>query len=445
MKRAAPLLLIALAGCATYNGEPLTDAPPVLAEPDPAALSAAASAIQRPWLTPVHVDLAEPLGAEAIAAIAVVNNPDLQAQRVRAGVSEAQAFAAGLLPDPTFSAGVNKVVAGPDPYLDLSSLLGFDLNALRTRAVSRRIAVAQARQVRLDLAWAEWQTAGQARLQLAKIDALTHIVDLARTSEEVARSLLDRITRAAGRGDIAGDRLQAARLSLLTATEQLRTSQTDLAVAQAELRKLLGLPPGFDLRLAPSALPARPPSIETLFDLARANRTDLAALRLGYDAQEETVRRAIIEQFPNLTLNINGQHDSAGNLLLGPSVDLTLPIWNRNRGAIAVERATREALKAEYQARLFQTRADIAAAEAGLAVAFERRADALSDLPKLRQYSGATRRAANRGDLSLETAQNAEQSLRDRELVLAQADQAITEQSIALELLTGTPREAWPQ
>ncbi len=80
-----------------------------------------------------------------------------------------------------------------------------------------------------------------------------------------------------------------------------------------------------------------------------------------------------------------------------------------------------------------------------MAVAYRRRADALSDLPKLRKYAEATRRAATRGDLSLETAQNAEQSLRDRELVVAQAEQAIAEQSVALELLTGTPREAWPQ
>ena len=445
MRRLPPLLLLGLSGCATYHAMPLKDAPAALTAPVPEALSEAASSIHRPWLAPVTVDLSQPLTPDGLAAIAVVNNPDLVAQRAQAGVSDAQVFAAGLLPDPTFSFGANKVITGPDPFLDLSSALGLDINALRTRAVSRRIATANAEKVRLDLAWAEWQTAGQAQLQAVKILSLTHIVDLAKASENITRSLLDRISRAVGRGDISGDRLQAARIALLTASEQLRTSQTDLAAAEADLRKQLGLPPGYPLQLAQPPVPAPPPSTEALFRLAEANRTDLAALRAGYASQEASVRKAIIEQFPTLNLNLNGARDSAGNLLLGPSVDFTLPLWNRNRGNIAIERATRTALKAEYDARLFQTRAEIDAAEAGLRVAYQRRADSLEQLPRLERYARATRKAAERGDLSLEAAQNAQQALRDRELVLAQASQAIAEQSIALELLTGTPREAWPQ
>ena len=449
MRRAAAVLTLALAfvlpGCATYRPLPLEAAPAVLADPAPAVLSQAASQVERPWLAPITVDLSQALTPAALSAIAVVANPDLEAQRARFGVKEAQVFAAGLLPDPTFSAGVSKVLSGPDPLLDLSSALGFDLNALRTRAATRRMAVAEARQVRLDLAWAEWQTAGQARIQAAKIEALSRIADLAGTSEEVARSLLERTSRAAGRGDIAGDRVQAARIGLLNATAQLRTSEMDLAAARTELRRQLGLPPAYPLRLAEVPLPLPPSRTQPVFDLALANRIDLAALRAGYAAQEAGVRKAVLDQFPTLTLAINGARDSAGNLLAGPGIDLTLPIWNRNRGRIAVERATRAALKAEYEARLFQTRADIAAAEAGLEVAYRRRADALRDLPQLRQFAEATRRAAGRGDLSLETAQNAGQSLRDRELVIAQAEQTIAEQSIALELLSGTPREAWPQ
>ena len=150
-------------------------------------------------------------------------------------------------------------------------------------------------------------------------------------------------------------------------------------------------------------------------------------------------------QFPNLGLTLNSQRDSAGNFLLGPSIDFTLPLWNRNRGAIAVERATREALRAEYDARLFQTRADIAAASAGIVIALQRRAESLADIPKLEHFADASRQAAKRGDLSLETADNAEQTLRDRRMQLAQAQQNCDEQMIALELLTGTPKEAWPR
>ena len=446
MKAGIAAATLLLASCAAYTPAPLSVADSrILAPPVTAVLAKEASTIDRPWLNPVSVDLAAPLSPDALAALAVVNNPDLAAQRLRAGVSEAQVFAAGLLPDPTFSIGANKVLSGPDTMLDIAGALGLDLAALRTRAVRREVAVAQARQVRLDLAWAEWQTAGQARLQAVRTIELERIVMLALASRDATQSLLDRITRAATRGDIGGDRLQSARLAVYTANETLRTSQKDLATAKSELTKLLGLSPAYPISLATMDLPPPPPPMEILFALAKTNRADLAALVAGYAAQEATVHRAVLEQFPSLGITLNSQRDSAGNLLAGPAIDFTLPIWNRNRGTIAVERATREALKAEYDARLFQTRADIAAAEAGIAVALQRRADALAGLPEIERFAAASRRAASRGDLSRETAENTEQVLRDRQVLLAQAEQDFAEQMIALELLTGTPRGAWPK
>ncbi len=445
MRVAAIMCVLMLAGCASYTPRPLDSNSGALAAPVAQVLEQQASQIKRPWLAPVAVDLSAPLTPDAIAAVTVVNNPDLIALRARAGVSDAQVFSAGLLPDPTFSIGISKVLSGPDTLHDLSSALGFDLNALRTRAVRRQQAVAQDKQVRLDLAWAEWQTAGQARLQAVRILRLETIATMARASHDAARSLLERVNRAALRGDIAGDRLQAASLAANGAHETMVASESDLATARMELRKLMGLPPGFPLALAAPAPLAAPPSAETLFAIALENRTDLAALQAGYEAQEATVHQEVMAQFPNLGLTLNSQRDSAGNFLLGPSIDFTLPLWNRNRGAIAVERATREALRAEYDARLFQTRADIAAASAGIVIALQRRAESLADIPKLEHFADASRQAAKRGDLSLETADNAEQTLRDRRMQLAQAQQNCDEQMIALELLTGTPKEAWPR
>ena len=440
--RAMPVgAALLLAGCQSYVPLPLGGAHP----PDAAALVGEAAAVRRPFLVPATIDLAQPLDPNAVATLAVVGNPDLKAQRARAGVSEAQAFAARLLPDPTFSIGASKVLSGPDPLLDLVSALGLDLQALRTRGARLAQARAQATQVRLDLAWAEWQAAGQARLQAARILALTRTLVLASASRNAQRSLLDRTLRAGGRGDLPPDRLQAARVAAFGADEQLRTTERDLAAARFELARLIGLPPGTELRLATALLPADPPAADTLYALAEANRSDLAALKSGYDAQEAAVRLAVLQQFPTLALTVNAARDSAGNSLLGPAIDFTLPLWNRNRGGIGVEQATRAALRAEYAARLAQTRAEIAAAVGGIAVATRQRAAVLADLPALRRFAEASRRAATRGDLAPATAETAEQAVRDKELVLAQAERDLAEQGIALELLTGTPREDWPR
>lgn len=446
MRICLPLLLTTvLAACVGYTPDPLDRNPGVLSAPVAAALSRDVAAIDRPFLTPASIDLSAPLDLNAVATLAVIANPDLKAQRVRADVSDAQLFAARLLPDPTFSLGAAKVVSGPDPLIDLASALGLDINALRTRGVRLQQARAAARQVRLDLAWAEWQAAGQARIQAVRITGLERQLALATASRDVTRGLLDRTLRAAGRGDLSPDQVQAARVGAFDAEQRVRTADRNLTAARFQLARLIGLPPTVPLRLAPQAPPAPPPAPDTLFALARTRRADLLALEAGYAAQEAAVRRAVLDQFPNLTLTVNANRDSAGNALLGPAVDVTLPLWNRNRGGIAVERATRVALKAEYEGRLFQTRAEIAASVGGMAVARRQRADALRGLPALQRFADATRRAGARGDLAPATAQTAEQVLRDRQILLAQNDQDLAEQAIALELLTGTPRGDWPR
>lgn len=439
----ATLLPLVVSGCAAYAPAPLSESPRVLATPVASVLEARAGAIERPWLKPTAIDLARPLSLEAIAALAVVNNPDLLALRARAGVADAQAFAAGLLPDPSFSMGADKVLNGPDTLLNFTGALGLNLNALRERTVTREQAAAQARQVRLDLAWAEWQTAGQARIQAVRVLGLSRIVALAQASQASSQLQVDRTGRAAARGDVSAGDAEAARIAAYDAADRLRAAEQDLQSARLELTRLLGLPPDTAIALADTPVPNALPSPERLLDVARRDRTDLAALRAGYDAEEASVHLAVLQQFPSLNLTVNGNRDSAGNLLLGPTIDFTLPAWNRNRGGIAVERATREALKAEYDARLFQTRAEIAAAAQGIALNRRQLDQATRGLSSLERRLDGSASAARRGDISLATSAGTRQQLRDRQLLIAQLELAIGEQTISLELLCGAPIEGW--
>ena len=439
----SPVLLLLASGCAHYAPVPLTSEPSALAAPVAGVLQVQAGTITRPWLEPAQVDLSAPLTLHRLSALAVINNPDLAALHARAGVADAQAFAAGLLPDPSFSFGVSKVLSGPDKLLNLSGAFGLDLGALRKRAVTRQQAQAQALQVRLDIAWAEWQTAGQARIQAVRILGQERIVALTRESAAVANEQLTRTSRAVLRGDVAASDGEAARLAAFDAADKARTAERDLLAGRQELARLLGFPPDTPIALAPVALPDAPLAADRLFTIAQDNRTDLAALRAGYGAQEASVHKAVLDQFPTLNLTIAPGRDSAGNFSLGPTVDFTLPLWNRNRGGIAVEQATREALRREYDARLFQTRSEIAAAWAGIELARRQLAEAQAGLPGLQRQAEAALRADARGDLSRATAITATQQWRDRRLVIAQAELAIREQTIALELLSGEPIEGW--
>lgn len=435
------ICLLSLAGCAHYAPEPLIETPDVLAAPDMRLLVGAYGAASGPDTQAIN--LSAPLSAGAIAALAVTTNPDLKALRARNGINDAQVFSAGLMPDPTFSLGIDPILSGADPVAGLAGALGLNLNALRTRAVVRQQAQAQQRQARMDLVWTEWQTAGQARLQATRIAALEAQSVVARDSLAAAEHLLARYGAAAGRGDVSADPLQSARIAAVDAQQAARQVEKDLAAARLELNRLLGLPPTFPVHIAPTASFSSLPDADRLFSLAQQKRSDLRALRAGYDAQEAALRKAVLDQFPTLDLTINGGRDTGRNVTLGPAIGFTLPLWNRNRGGIAIEKATRAALKAEYEARLFQTRAEIAAAVAALAISRRQYVELDTGLAEATRLAEASRRAVTRGDLPDATARAAEQILRDRRLLRLHSIQDMAEQTIALELLTGVAREQW--
>ena len=433
-----------ITGCAHYRAAPLLPAPAMLSAPLQEVVSAQSAQIDRPFLRAQNIDLSKPLDSNALAVLAVIVNPELKALRARAGVAEAQVFAAGLIPDATISLGADFVVGGPPAVTNLAAALGLNLNALRTRSVRVSHARALATQTRRDLTWAEWQTAGAARIVAARILGLTRIVTLDKTASEVAKAMLARIADAVGRGDFPPDQLQAARLAALDAEVRYRADEQAQVAAHFELNRLLGVPPDMSIAVGASPFPSEP-SVDAkgLFDIAQLERPDLQALRAGYAAQEAALRVAVMEQFPTLDLTVNGTRDTSNNRLIGPAVAFTLPLWNRNRGAIAIESATREALRAEYEARVFQTRAEIAAASAGLALGYRQRMALLKEIPELRTFADRMAIAVRRGDLSPAAYDAGMQSVRDKEMLLAASEQAIAEQSIALELLTGLPRQRW--
>ncbi len=237
----AALLLAGVAsGCAHYAADPPQAPATLFAAPDVTALSVAASKIGRPFLTAQPIDLGVPLTLNELAVITILESPELKALRAKNGVTDAQAFAARLLPDPTVQFGFDKRIGGPDPFNGFTGQIAFDLNQLRLRRVTRQAQAATKDQVRLDLAWAEWQAAGQARLLGVRIAALTTATDLTAASATQAANALDAVLRAAGRGDLAGSELDLRRQAALDAADKGRTAETALIAARGDLNKQLG-------------------------------------------------------------------------------------------------------------------------------------------------------------------------------------------------------------
>jgi cobalt-zinc-cadmium efflux system outer membrane protein len=432
--------MMSLTACEEYRVAPLEpETEAVLHGRSLAALVADAAVLNHPILKPLVIDFGRPLTLDELAILAVVSNPDLRAARAKDGVASAQLLAAGLLPDPVLSFSYDRRMTGPDPFDAMAGQLSYELAALRDRETVTAGASARRDQVHLDIAWQEWQTAGQAKLLAARIVGLTLTAQVLRDMRNASDQMLALTLKAASQGNVKADDLEVRRLAAATMVEKLLQAERDLAAGRLDLNKLLGLNPPMELSLASNDVPIPTLDAETLFERAKAERLDLRALQAGYASQEAAVRKAILDQFPSLQLTINRAADTAHNQTFGPAINFTLPIWNRNRGEIALAEATRDQLRIEYAARVFATRADIAALTRAITLTVKARRDIADQIPAIEPLVLATEAAARRGDVTLIAADAARQSLRDKQISVFTLDQALAEQTVSLELAVGGP------
>ncbi len=300
---ASAIAFLMLAGCSTYHPKPLEpDAiEKALQIPAAAALTQQAAAFEHPILQPVRLDPSRPLSPQTAAILAVLINPSLRAKRDRIEVAGAQVIAAGLLPNPTLSVSPSVVTAGSASFRTPCGIgASWDISKLITRDARLAVARAALSEVRLDVAWAEWQAAKAAVYDQI---ALGRQVKLARAIRRRLRKNLGLIQTAYDRHQRTVLQLSAAKTAERQAQARVLSLEQQRDQQTVALRRALGLPVGTPVELRDDiALPARlrlPAQHALLSDLQQL-RLDLVALRRGYQSQEEKVRAAILDQFPSV-------------------------------------------------------------------------------------------------------------------------------------------------
>jgi outer membrane protein TolC len=424
---------VGLSGCASYHPSPLSTAPDLANSPQRLKVDMARLRIAP--LKTIRVDARDGLTPLEAAVLAVLNNPDLEAKRKAAGVFEAQVFAAGLLPDPQFSGSLDKPIAGPDHFDAYSAGVSLDLAGLLARAYTHRAARFTARAADLNLLWSEWSVAQQAR-QLAE----TALADEARAV--VLRQVLalavdryDRSARALDHHDVTLQTNAADLVVKLDAENLLLVAEHDALKARRDLNALLGQRADVALPLTPT--PPAPGYDEAAVRQALASlperRPDLLALKAGYSAQDANVRKAVLAQFPLNNIGLATAKDTAGSVTQGLTAVLALPIFNGGRSEVRIQNATREQLRAEYQARLDQTDAEVRNAEGERAGAQRAVAVLSVDVPRLEALARPALAAYDRRDIDSQTYLTLSQNLLSKRADLDDKTLAARLAEIALE------------
>jgi outer membrane protein TolC len=432
-----------LAGCETYEPLALPQKPDLLD--------------QLPVTMP-----GQPLDMDEVATIAVVNNADLKSARFKVGVAEAQAFEAGILPNPQLNAELifpsnqepKPVSLGGGqerPGPGFSYGLSYDIQNLITQGAKVAAADSARDQQKLNVLWQEWQTVSQARTLYVQTASAEEKRMLYLEAQQRYAAQSERSQRALQSRDITFDAAGTDLAALLDAQSQLRTAERAESQNLYNLRALMGVSQNVDVTLRPLDLPDIPDRAAVEAALARVAqlRPDLRALQAGYESQEQNLREAVLAQFPSLQLGVTrasdtvGDRSDVGNTVhtIGIGATLNLPLFDRNQGNIAIQKATRAQLLAEYQARLDQTTSDSwriwnEMQELNTAIG-----EIQERLPQLEMTAANAERAYMAGNLPALTAVALRNAVITRQAELSDLKQSLWSDAIALASVLGTQVE----
>jgi len=354
---AVPAIAAALGGCATYHALPLDNGrgPRRIAD-----FTVPAPSMPTPELRSHPFDPMNGLDVTEVTMLAVANDPQLKVARDKAGVAHAQAFAAGLLPDPQLNYEHDRPTGSyPQGTTDAYTAgLTFELGNLITRPARVKSARAGAREIDLNLLWGEWQAITEARTLFDRAYYLRKLAALLQREQAALAPIQIAVRRALAAGDLTYDSASAGLNAASDVANQLADAQRQLDLAEHDLHDLLGLDASVPLHLTGGPFMVEPDAGEVqraLSDMSK-RRPDLLALQAGYRAQDQAFRAAILAQFPAISVGFVNARDNGNISSNGFSISLSLPLFSGNRGNVAVERATRQQLHDEYSARLLTDR-----------------------------------------------------------------------------------------
>ena len=329
----------------------------------------------------LYVNQTGGMTVDEAVAYALAHNSELQAARAELEAARARVRQARLRPNPTVEMSRSEQIGGGDNNTMASAMLPLELGGRR----SSRINVAQ-RALEMQehlMADRERMLAAEVRTRfgtaLAEIRKLDFTEELLDTTERGYRLVEARVTE----GRTAPLEQNLVLVEVNTVRSMRETSEGKVKVVMLELRNLLGMEPAEPLRLRGSFTDLDPlPALSEATERALKERPDLQAARAAESLAAAQIEQARAEGrfdaslmagyqrmnfgFPVRGLNAAGQLAPVQGIFhsVQVGVSLTLPVRNKNQGAIAAAVAEAEAAKRRREFGELTIKREVAAAYA---------------------------------------------------------------------------------
>lgn len=365
---------VMLAGCQSYQSRPLDLAAHregwLARTPGDEPIRAFAERLAESG-EPSDFDLSDGLTLTEGEIVALVFNPDLRLARLRAGIAAATAEHAGLWDDPQFGLDFLSLTENASNPLVISPGLSFTIPISGRLEAEKARADATLAAELTRVAEQEWQTRVEVRRYWFRWSAARLKAEQTERLLASIESLVASTTRLAEAGEIV--RTEATLFTIEQASQRhaLLRYRGEADQAEQGLRALLGLAPEAPLELVPTIVMNPAPDELTADAMAERSLT-LARLRDEYEVAEQTLRREVRKQYPDLTIGPVADFDR-GDTLLGFSLSIPIPILNANKQGIAVAHAERDFARAAFETAYERLAGSLAVARVRLANIREQR------------------------------------------------------------------------
>ena len=268
------------------------------------------------------------------------------------------------------------------------------------------------------------------------------ISDAARRTVDVARQLVE--AGSATAIDLALFELEHAR----SLSAQLRAEQAT-TTTETDLSELIGVHAELFVQLEESPLPELPsaaPDLETLREVLVVHHPVLGRLRAKYEAAERSLRLEIARQYPDFNFGpfYDGETGERKSVL-GLTLGLELPIFNRNQQAIAEATKRREEVRVRYEAAANRALAELEGAFRSVELTSRRR-ELLQEqiVPRAAASIRIARDSLSAGSGDALRLLDAERSQREIQVELLEAELGERGAWSALEQAVGYPLMTFP-
>lgn len=309
------------------------------------------------------------LTAEKAVAVAMRNNPRLQATLAQLGIARADLLQASTISNPIFEAEY-RVPA--DPFhayeLRLAQSLVELLQLGRRRAIGR--ATFDAAQLRITSEVVRF--AADVRSAYYDLVAATQLVAARRLNLESAKAAAEVAVKQHQAGNITDLDLENQQAMYEQAKLDLAREERDLLLAREALVRNVGLRDASVEWRVPSGLPPLPAAEldqQQLEQLAAAQRLDVAIVRREIEIAERQIPVARLGALGDIVADVHYQRDAEGARTVGPGIEVPIPLFNS--GAAARSRAEAQWLRARHllNAMLAESSSNLRTARASVAEA----------------------------------------------------------------------------